>query len=136
MLPLFYAHSGLRYLVLLAGFAAVAYFAWSAFGGRQPGRASRVLIAVFAGLMDLQIVLGLILVATGLYYPAVLGHMLMMLIAAAVVHVAAVIARNAEPPRPDRIRLAGAAIALVLIALGILSIGRGLFQSAGPSMGA
>lgn len=132
---LFYAHSGLRYLVLLAGLVAVAYLAYAAATGRGADRPSRIVTAAFTGLLDLQIVLGLLTMVTGIYYPALIGHLVMMLLAAAVAHGASITARRPEQAaRAATIRLAGVAVALLLIVGGIVSIGRAVFGSGAPSM--
>jgi heme A synthase len=135
MRMLFFAHSGLRYLVLLAGIAALAYLAYAVAtkGGNE--RVARILGGSFAGLVDLQAVIGLAMVAMGLFYPALIGHIFMTIGAAVVAHAAMVMARKAQPPeRAHSIRLAGVAVALVLIVGGILAIGRSVVGSGSPTM--
>lgn len=127
---LFQAHSGLRYLVLLAALAAVVVLAWG-LATRQPfGRPARVATAAFGGLLDLQIVLGLLMVALGLFYPSLMGHMTMMLLAAASAHGLSVLARKqADPRRAHSMALIGVVMALLFIVFGIHSIGRGVLES-------
>ena len=60
MKMLFYAHSGLRYLVLLMGLAAVAYFAYGLVTKRPVDRSVRIIGSSFAGLLDTQLLLGII----------------------------------------------------------------------------
>lgn len=135
----FQAHSGLRYLVLLAGVAAVLVMAVGLFSRRAAyGRPARTAMAAFAGLLDLQIVLGIVLVVLGVFYPSLMGHLTMMLLAAAAVHGGSVLARKqGDPRRAYSLGLIGAVLALVLIFLGIRAIDRGVFESrAGPSAGA
>jgi len=135
MRMLFFAHSGLRYLVLLAGLLAVAYFAYAVATRKGNERTARVLGASFAGLLDLQIVLGLIMVALGLYYAALMGHIFMMIGAAVLVHGAMVLARNSpDPSRAMGLRLMGTVIALLLIVGGIMAIGRSVFGAGAPTM--
>lgn len=135
MEALFYAHSGLRYLVLLAGIVALLFFAYALATHRPAGRGGRIATAAFTGLLDLQIVLGLILMASGIYYGALIGHMVMMLLAAVVAHGASAMARRAGDARREyTIRLVGVLGALVLIAGGIMSIGRSLFGSGAPTL--
>lgn len=135
MQMLFYAHSGLRYLVLLLGLAALAYFAYALITKKGNEKTGRILGSAFVGTLDLQIVLGLLMVILGLFYPALIGHMFMMIGAAVVAHVAMVMARSsATPERAFAIRLLGVVFALVLIVGGILSIGRAIFGSGAPSM--
>ena len=74
---LYHAHSGLRYLVLLAALAAVIALAW-ALATARANRATRILPAVFTGLLDLQVLLGIGLVIGGLMPDIVVGHLFMM----------------------------------------------------------
>jgi heme A synthase len=136
MSMLFSAHSGLRYLVLLVGVAALAYFAYAAVSAKGNERTSRVLGASFSGLLDLQILLGIGMVVLGLFYSQLIGHMFMMIAAAVVSHAAMVMAKNAEPEqRRSWMRFAGVAVALLLIVGGIMAIGRSVFGSGVPSVG-
>jgi hypothetical protein len=125
---LFMAHSGLRYLVLLVGLVATVYFIVGAVGGRPLTKAGRIFGMAFAGLLDLQLVLGLSLVAMGRFYPALIGHIAMMVMAGTLVHVVLIV--NRRKPSPGHLLpLIGAGIALVLITGGIMAIGRSLFGS-------
>ena len=127
---LYMAHSGLRYLVLLVAVVALLACIHGIATGR-PLRALGGLTAGFAGLLDLQILLGLGLVIGGIFYGALMGHLVMMALAAIVVHVASVRAKRAANERQATMtRLIGIALALVLIIGGIMSIGRSLFGSA------
>lgn len=135
MTGLFYAHSGLRYLVLLFGVAAVLYFAYAAATRKPVGKATRALGAAFAGALDLQILLGLLLFVLGSYYPAIVGHLVMMLLAALVAHGSAVLGRSqTDPQRAHAVRLVGVLIALGLIAGGVAAIGRSVFGSGAPTI--
>jgi hypothetical protein len=120
---LFHAHSGLRYLVLLAGVGVVAWGFLAEAGSRPFGRGARVLNAAFTGLLDLQILIGVATLLARAYFPALIGHIVLMVLAAAVVHGAAVADRRAARVRP-RLRAIAALAALLLIAAGILAIGR------------
>ena len=122
---LFQAHSGLRYLVLLTGVVALAYFVSGLATKRPVDKGVRILGAVFTGLLDLQILLGLIMVAMGRFYPQLIGHIVMMLLAATVTHVLLVV--NRKRPTPGY-ALPAVAVggALVLIFGGIMAIGRGV----------
>lgn len=133
---LYHAHSGLRYLVLLVGILAVLYFLLAYFGRRPEDRLGRILTAAFAGLLDLQIVLGLLLVVGGIYYPALIGHIAMMVLAAVFAHGASIIARRSvDARRAHGTRLVGVLLALLTIAGGVAAIGRGLFESRAPTLG-
>jgi heme A synthase len=126
MLVLFQIHSVVRFLVLAAGLVAVVFYAVGLAQKRPATKAVRILGAIFVGLLDLQILLGVAVVLAGRWYPALIGHLVMMLLAAAVAHV--LLARNRRKPQPGyNLPLVGVAVALVLIAGGIMAIGRGLF---------
>ena len=127
---LYQAHSGLRYLVLLVGVVALLVLAYGLVGGR-PMRAGRGLTSAFTGLLDLQILLGVGLIVGGIFYGALMGHLVLMVLAAVAAHVASVLARRTtDERRALTVRLAGVALALVCIVGGILAIGRSVFGSA------
>jgi hypothetical protein len=67
-------HSGLRYLVLLAGVAAVVTSAMGLRGGAAPSGAERASMSAFVGLLDLQVVLGVLLLLYWPFYGALIGH--------------------------------------------------------------
>ena len=122
---LFHAHSGLRFLVLLAALVALVIQATGAFGGRPDVRVSRISLRAFTGLLDLQILLGIAMVALGCLYGALMGHMAMMVLAAVAVHGCVAYARKQpDPRRAHTISLVGIVLALALIAGGIAAIGR------------
>lgn len=132
---LYQAHSGLRYLVLLAGVLALLVCVYGIATGK-PVRAAQVLTAAFTGLLDLQILLGVGLVIGGIYYGALIGHLVMMALAAVVAHVASVMARRTEDARRAlTLRLVGVGLALVFIVGGILAIGRSVVGTAAPTLG-
>jgi hypothetical protein len=126
MKPLFYAHSGLRYLVLLMGLVAIAYFAYGLATKRPVDKSVRIIGSSFVGLLDTQILLGILLLGTGWpFYPALWGHLVMMLLAAGLAHALLVV--NRRRPNPNYLLpLIAVAGALVLIIGGILAIGRSL----------
>jgi hypothetical protein len=135
MRALFFAHSGLRYLVLLAGIVALVYAARAVLAGKDGGRGGRATMAAFLGLLDLQIVLGLIMVGMGAFYTALAGHFITMIIAAAAGHASSLFARRSVGAKADKIRLAGLIVTLALIVLGILAIGRSVFGMGSPTFG-
>ena len=131
MNALYHAHSGLRYLVLLVGIVAALVFVYGLVA-RRPVPAARGLTAAFTGLLDLQILLGVALVIGGVFYGALIGHLATMLVAAVVAHGSSVMARRAtDERRALTIRLLGVVATLLLIAVGITAIGRGVLGS-GP----
>ena len=123
MSALFGAHSGLRYLVLLAGFAAEIVFALGLVQKTPFSKQARIVGSVFAGLLDLQILLGTILVAMGLYTPKAIGHIVMMVVATTVTH--ATFIRNRKQATPGYLLpLIGVSGAMALIIGGIFALGR------------
>ena len=132
---LYHAHSGLRYLVLLAALAAVIALAYALIT-RRAGRATRILPAVFTGLLDLQVLLGVGLVIGGVLPDAVVGHLVMMVLALAVAHGASILGRRAKDEwREIIVRLVGILVALVLVAGGIMAIGRSVLGTGPMSVG-
>jgi heme A synthase len=120
------AHSGVRYLVFLTGLLVVGYALFGLATKRPFDKTMRSLGSVFTGVMDLQVLLGVTLLVTGFgFYPALSGHIATMVLAAAVSHVVpAVMRRRPAERRSYGPYAVGASVALALVALGILSIGR------------
>lgn len=123
---LFHAHSGIRYLVLLIGLIAIAILAYALIT-RKPVRAVGAVSAAFTGVVDLQVLLGLILLFLWPFYGALIGHITLMVLAAATAHGASVWARrSSDARRALTIRLGGILLTLLLVVLGILAIGRSI----------
>ena len=134
MNALYHAHSGLRYLILLAGLVALLAFAYGLIT-RRPVRGASALTATFTALVDLQLLLGFGLFFGGIVYDALMGHMVMMILAAIAANGSAILAPRATTERQELImRLAGVVIALVCIVIGILAIGRSVLGSAPPTI--
>src|SRR5665213_4192018 len=130
MTILYYTHSGLRYVILLVALAALIALAYSVVTGGAP-LAARRLTTAFAGLLDLQIVLGIALVMGGIFPDAVTGHLILMVFAAVVTHAAFLIGQHIATDRRELgMRLGGIVVALALIVVGIMAIGRSVLGSA------
>lgn len=119
------AHSGLRYLILLGGVLTVLYAAYGVVSSRPYDKTIRILSSIFVGTLHLQILMGLALLLSGMFRPQVMGHMFMMLFAAASAQIPVSVMRR----RPEELKSymphgVGALTALALIAGGILAIGR------------
>lgn len=124
---LLHAHSGIRYLVFLAALAVIAYALYGMATGRPYDKSMRVLSAIFTGLLDLMILMGVGLLFTGMFTPQLGGHIVMMVLAAAVAHIVHGVMKKRPPEkRTWAPHLVGTAVALGLIAAGILAIGRPL----------
>lgn len=127
---LLYAHSGLRYLVLLAGVVTLVYSLFAVFTARPYDRGIRRVAGAFAGLLQLQILLGFFVVVSGRFYPQLIGHIFMMLAAATAAQVPLSVLRR-RPPEERRAmpHLIGTAVALLLIWGALRAIQRGLLGS-------
>jgi hypothetical protein len=123
---IFHAHSGLRFLILLLGAANVVVLTIGLLRKQPFGKLHRGLGAAFAGTLHLQLLLGVSMVAMGRYYPALIGHMVMMVLAAVIAQLAMSMNRRRATPTLH-IPLLGVVVALVCITGGVMSIGRGLF---------
>ena len=122
---LFYAHSGLRYLVLLAGILVLGYAGYGQATKREYDKTMRILAAVFTGLIDLTALVGVAHLLTGVFYPQLGGHIVSMVLAVAVAHViSAVMKRRPVAERTFLPHIVGTLVVLALIAAGILAIGR------------
>lgn len=122
---LFHAHSGLRYLVLLAGLASFLYSIIAAVTSRPWDRGGTTLLRIFIGILDLQVLLGLILVFVWPFYAALWGHIVLMVVAAAAAHFTSIMNRRRPPERRSHLAAAlGVAGTLVLLIGGITAIGR------------
>ena len=120
----FKLHSAVRYLVLVAGLAAVAKLALSWRRGGRPDRGDRALATAFTALFDLQLVLGALTFALGVFAPRIAGHLALTLGAAALLHSLQV--RNRRRSEPGvALPLLAITGAMVLVVLGMLAIGRG-----------
>jgi heme A synthase len=123
----FAIHSGNRYLVLLAAVLAVLYALVGIVARRPFDRGGLLLLRIFGGLLDLQIVLGIITLITRTYFAALIGHIIMMVAAAAVVHMGIVrLKKLPETQRRHGLLLASALVPLALMIGGILAIQRAI----------
>jgi hypothetical protein len=120
---IFHAHSGLRYLILIIGVITLVVQALGVYGRQLYARPSRIAMAVFTGMLDLQLLLGIVMVGLGCFYPALMGHLMMMVIAIALVHACSVFARKQlDGRRAHTVALVGAALGLALVCGGIMAI--------------
>ena len=125
---LYEIHSVVRYVVLAAGLLAFVYLALGAARRGPAGKGVRIAGSIFVGVLDLQVLLGIALALVRPFYPRLTGHIVMMLAAAVVAHVLLAINRRRAAPG-FRLPLIGIGLALVLIAGGILAIGRGVLTA-------
>ena len=123
---LFSAHSGLRYLVLLAGVLVLGYAAYGLATKRTYDKTMRILTAVFTGAVDLTALFGVAhLMSNRGFYPALSGHIASMVLAVVVAHVVpAVMKRRPIAERTFMPHIVGTLVVLGLVATGIMAIGR------------
>ena len=131
------AHSGVRWLVLVAGLVAVARTANGYTRQQVWGRPDALASRIFVGTLDLQFLLGLVLYAVSpvtrgamAHDPAAMAdphvrffvaeHPMMMFVALCVAHGASVWSRKSPSDRVKHLRASlGFALALGMIAAGI-----------------
>ena len=119
------AHSGFRYLVLLMALVVIVYSAWGLATKRPYEPRMRVLSAAFTGIIDLTVLLGFANIFTGTFYPQLGGHIVMMVLAAAVAHVVhGVMKRRPDDQRSYGPHLVGTVVVLCMVVAGIVAIGR------------
>ena len=121
---LLYAHSGIRWLIVVAALVALVIFGYGWLAKKTFPKLGRILPAAYSGLLDTQVLLGLIyMVWTGVQgagFPRFrLEHMTMMILAAVVAHLPS---RWAKAKKTNLYRNIFLAIlgSLVLIYLGVL----------------
>lgn len=126
MTALLHAHSGLRFLILLLGGVNLLVLGVGLARGQPFGKLHRILGASFAGSLHLQVLLGGTLVAMGRWFPALIGHLVMMVLAATSAQLAMTMNRKRATPGLQ-LPLAGVVVALLFIVGGVMAIGRNLF---------
>lgn len=125
-----YTHSGIRYLVLLLGVATLLYAMFGVATGRPYDRRMRVISVLFAGSLHLNVLVGLGLIFMGTFYPALIGHIFMMVGAAVVAQIVpSVMRRRVEEERTYLPHVVNTLVALALVVGGIMAIGRPIFGS-------
>lgn len=120
-------HSALRYLVFVAGLATMGRALHGKLTGRPFDEGMRKLGAAFAMSLYLEILVGVGMLFTGSFSPAATGHVFMMLFAAGVATVVpSVMKRRPPEERTYTPYLVATPVALALVAVGILGLGRPL----------
>lgn len=120
-------HSGLRYLVLLAGIAALVGFAVQLAKKAPWNKTSRILNSSFTGFLDLQALIGLVLFFSGNWAAQTAGHLALMILAVVNIHAFSVANKKRNDGPSPLLGLIGVSLTLLLIFAGILAIGRPIF---------
>lgn len=123
---LFQSHSGFRYLALLSGLVVIGYALYGVATKRPHDKRMKNLAITFRSMMDISLFLGVVLIMTSYGFYNDLGvHILIMVLATVVSHIVpAVMRKRPQAERTLTPYAVATAIALVLVALGTLSIGR------------
>lgn len=123
---LFQSHSGFRYLALLSGLAVIGYALYGVATGRPHDKRMKNLAITFRSMMDISLFLGVVLIMTSYGFYNDLGvHILIMVLATVVSHIVpAVMRKRPQAERTLTPYAVATAIALVLVAVGTMSIGR------------
>jgi len=117
-------HGEVRWLVALVGVAAVVRFAYGSFARGRFGGLDRGLMAGFTGLLDVNLLLGLILLfgLPGGMVGFRIEHATTMVLAVVAAHVSAMWRRSDDDARKFRNNLVVVLIALALVAIGVLRL--------------
>ncbi len=88
---LLYTHSGFRWLIVIAAIAALAIFGYGWLAKKTFPKLGRILPAAYSGLLDMQVLIGLIFMVwtgfTGAGFPLYrIEHMIVLIFAAVVAH--------------------------------------------------
>ena len=123
---LFHLHSAFRYLAILAGLAVIAYALRGAMTGRPHDKNMKNLAITFRVLMDVTLFLGVAMVMTGYGFYNDLGmHIVLMTLATVVSHIVpAVMRKRTQDARSYLPYAVASSIALALVALGTVVIGK------------
>ena len=127
---LYAAHSGIRFLVLLAGLLVIVYAGIGLAGKKDYSPLMARLASIFTGSLHFQVLVGVLVLLSRPFQTMLVGHIFMMIGAAVVAQFTTSVVRK-RPPEEKTYgpHLVGALISLALIAGGIMAIGRGVFQS-------
>lgn len=117
-------HGEVRWLVALVGAAAVIRFAYGVLARARFGGLDRGLMVGFTALLDLNLVLGLILLfgLPGGLLGYRVEHLATMLLAIIAAHLSAIWRRSNDDARRFRNNLAVVVIALVLVVVGVVRL--------------
>ena len=114
-------HSGVRWVVLVVAVLAILRAAWGWLGGRPFERLDQILGAAYMGLVDLNVVIGVIVLAArwGELSRTEEAHPLVMILAAVVIHLARRLGRERDAKTRHLYQGGGVLASLILILIGI-----------------
>ena len=121
-------HGELRWLVVLAGLVIIVKFLIGWLGKREYTSLDRTLLMVFTILLDINVLLGLIILLFGGGFNSLrLEHSVTMLLAVIAAHMTARFRGTANPATKFRNQLLLVLLALLLVLLGVFRL-RGGFM--------
>lgn len=121
-------HSALRYVVFLAALAVLGYGTRALVLRRPFDDTMRKLGAAFGAALLVEVLVGLGLLFTGSFSPAATGHIFMMLFATGVAQVVPSVMKRRPPEERSHLPyLVSTVVAVALVALGIMALGRPVF---------
>lgn len=122
-----FLHSGLRLVVSSLALAVLGYGLWGAATRRPFDRQMQRLGSMFALSLQLEILIGVGLLFTGSFSPAVTGHVFMMLFAAGTAQIVPSVMRRRPPEERSFLPyVISTAVAFALVVFGIMALGRPL----------
>ena len=124
MSHLLITHSYLRFLVLFSTLAFAVIVLSGVLQRRLPGRVDRIAGGIFCGFIDMQLVLGLVMVLSGHLTRALHAHVGTMLLLVVIAHFASVMNRRRTPGHSTP-AVVFTLLAVALVGTGILVLGRG-----------
>ena len=118
-------HGLVRWLVVIVAVVAVVRYALVMAGKAQPSGMDRGLISGYTGLLDLNVLLGvIIIIGLGEWEMAQIEHMTTNIIGVVVAHIFAQRAKKIEDPKiKARTNLLGVVISLLIIVVGVALVG-------------
>ena len=117
-------HGEIRWLVALAALIAIVKFALGLARRTDYGKVDRALMSAFTGLLDLNVVLGLILLfgLPGGLLRFRVEHATTMLLAVVAAHLSAIWRRSDDSARKFRNNLIVILVALALVIVGVVRL--------------
>jgi hypothetical protein len=116
-------HGELRWLIVLVAVVAIVKFAHGWLTKAEYKGMDRGLLAAFSGLLDLNLLLGLILMITlGVGVPARIEHATTMVIALAIAHSSSLWRRSTNSTTRFRNSLLTVVLALIVVFIGVVRL--------------
>lgn len=115
-------HGEIRWLVALVAIIAIVKFAYGWLTNAEYKPVDRGLMAAFAGLLDLNLLLGLILILTLGVAPNRIEHAVTMVIALVIAHSNSLWRRSTNSATIFRNNLIAVVLALIVVFIGVMRL--------------